>query len=115
MAGSDTTATTLDWAMLFMIQNPDIQMKVRQELKQNIGSKKVKMSDKHKVPYTEAVIHEIQRRANITPLGLFHATSTTVNIGPYSVPPKTVIIPFIGDIMNDPAYFPEPSKFKPER
>ena len=27
MAGSDTTSVTLDWAMLFMIQNPDVQTK----------------------------------------------------------------------------------------
>ena len=115
VAGSDTTANALDWAMLFMIQNSDVQMKVRQELKQNIGNKRVKMSDKNKLPYTEAVIHEIQRRANIVPLALFHQTTTNVEIGPYSVPPKTVIIPFIGDVMNDPEHFPEPSEFNPER
>ena len=115
VAGSDTTAVTLDWAMLFMIQNPDIQTKVRQELNQNIGSKKLKMSDKNNIPYTEAVIHEIQRRGNIAPLSLIHQTTTNIDIGPYSVPSKTRIIPFIGDILNDPEHFPEPSKFKPER
>ena len=115
VAGSDTTAVTLCWAMLFMIQNPEIQTKVRQELNQNIGDKKLKMSDKNKIPYTEAVIHEIQRRGNIGPLAIFHQTTTNVDIGSFSVPPETVIIPFIGDIMNDPEHFPEPSKFKPER
>jgi len=115
VAGSDTTAATLNWAMLFMIQNPDVQTKVRQELNQNIGGKKVKMSDKNKIPYTEAVIHEIQRRGNIAPLAIFHQTTTNVDIGPYSVPPETAIIPFIGDIMNDPEHFPDPTKFKPER
>ena len=73
------------------------------------------MNEKYKIPYTEAVIHEIQRKANILPLSLFHQTKTNVEIGSYSVPPQTVIIPLIGDIMNDPEHFPEPSKFKPER
>ena len=115
VAGSDTTAATLNWAMLFMIQYPDIQTKVRQELNQNIGSIKVKMDEKNKIPYTEAVIHEIQRRGNIGPLAIFHQTTTNVDVGSFSVPPETVIIPFIGDIMNDPEHFSEPSKFKPER
>ena len=115
MAGSDTTAATLNWAMLFMIHNPDIQSKVRQELNQNIGDKKMKMNDRNKIPYTEAVIHEIQRIGNIAPVAVFHKTTTNIDIGPYSIPPKTTILPFIGDVMNDPEHFPEPSKFKPER
>ena len=114
-AGADTTAITLDWAMLFMILNPDVQTKVRQELNQNIGNIKVKMDKKNKIPYTEAVIHEIQRRGNIAPLALIHQSTDNVDIGPYSVPPKTLIIPLIGEILNDPEHFPEPSKFKPER
>ena len=114
-AGSDTTAVTLNWAMLFMILNPDVQTKVRQELNQNIGDTKAKMTEKCKVPYTEAVIHELQRKANIGPIAVIHESTTELDIGAYSVPPQTAIIPFIGDIMNDPEHFPEPSKFKPER
>jgi hypothetical protein len=40
---------------------------------------------------------------------VFHCTTTqtSIDIGKYTVPPKTVFIPFIGDIMNDPSHFPE--------
>ena len=101
--------------MLFMILNPEVQTKVRQELDQNFGNNKAKFNEKHKVPYTEAVIHEIQRRANILPLSVLHSTRTKVDIEEYSLPAGTVLVPFIGDIMNDPEHFPEPSKFQPER
>ena len=114
-AGADTTAITLDWAMLFMIMNPDVQTKVRQELDQNIGSQKAKMNEKNKTPYTEATIHEIQRKANILPLSVFHCTKGSVVVGKYTLPNETVVIPSLGAIMNDPEHFPEPSKFKPER
>ena len=115
LAGSDTTATTLDWAILFMIQNPEVQIKVQQELNQTFGSKKARFNEKHNTPYTEAVIHEIQRRGNILPLSVFHSSKSTVCIGNHFVPQDTIIIPFIGDIMHDPEHFPEPFKFKPER
>jgi cytochrome P450 len=36
-AGSETTATTLAWAVLFMILHPDSQRKVQHEIDQVIG------------------------------------------------------------------------------
>ena len=113
-AGSDTTANTLNWAMLFMIQNPGIQTKVRQELNENIGSKKFKMGEKNKIPYTEAVLYEVQRKGNIVP-SLLYQTKENIEIGDFSVTPNTRIMAFIAEIMNDPEHFPEPSKFMPER
>ena len=47
--------------------------------------KEKKMNDKSKIPNTEAVIHEIQRRGNIAPLALIHQTTNNVDIGSYSV------------------------------
>ena len=32
LAGSETTSTTLDWAILYMIEYPDIQKKCQQEI-----------------------------------------------------------------------------------
>ena len=114
-AGSDTTANSLNWAMLYMILNPEIQEKVREELKINIGNKKVKMSERNLTPYTEAVIHEISRKGKILPLAVFHATSAPINVHHYKIPSRTVIFPLIGDIMHDPEHFPNPSKFDPDR
>ena len=73
------------------------------------------MADRHLTPYTEAVIHEIQRKGNISPMGLFHQTTETIKVGEYEIPPDTLLIPLIGEIMHDPEHFPEPSKFEPER
>ena len=115
IGGSDTSSTTLNWAMLYMIQNPEVQTKVRNELQSNLGSRKAKMADRHLTPYTEAVIHEIQRKGNISPMGLFHQTTETIKVGEYEIPPDTLLIPLIGEIMHDPEHFPEPSQFEPER
>jgi len=115
LAGSDTTATTLNWSMLYMILHPEVQDKVRQELKTNIGPRKAKLSDKSQTPYTEAVIHEIQRKGNIAPIGVFHRNNEDIKIGSHELPKDTLIITTLGDIFQDPEHFPEPEKFNPDR
>uniref|UniRef100_A0A8C2ZM63 Cytochrome P450 2K1-like n=1 Tax=Cyclopterus lumpus TaxID=8103 RepID=A0A8C2ZM63_CYCLU len=70
-AGTDTTATTLRWGLLFMAKYPKIQGK---EIKV-IGSRQAQVEDRKNLPYTDAVIHETQRMGNIVPMSLPHQTS----------------------------------------
>ena len=114
-AGSDTTSTTLNWAMLFMVNYPDIQTKVREELLNTIGMSRTKLSDRLLTPYTEAVIHEIQRMGNIAPTAVFHQASKPLKIGMFDIPVNTIIVPMIGEVMHNPEQFPNPMEFKPER
>ena len=41
LAGTDTTSTTTIWAMVFMIENPDVMRKVQEEIDNNIGRQKM--------------------------------------------------------------------------
>ena len=73
IAGTDTTATTLRWAVLFLIRNPDVQTNMRHEIDRVVGSGRFpSMGDKDNLPYCEAVILETQRLGNIAPLSLPH-------------------------------------------
>ena len=75
VAGSETTSTTLTWAALYMVRYPEVQRKVQEELDKEVGVNRApKMEDRGRLPYTEAVIMEIQRHGNIVPLGLRHLT-----------------------------------------
>ena len=115
IAGSDTTSTTLNWAMLYMIRNSDVQDKVREEIQLNIGSRKARMDDRTLTPYTEAVLLEISRKADIVPFSIFHCTVEDLKVNEFNVPRDSIIIPSIGGIMKDPIDFPNPEKFDPER
>ena len=89
LAGSETTSTTLTWSFLYMVRYPEIQRKVQKELDEVVGMARMpSMKDKPDLPYTEvnwsirsdrpddftlqAVIMEIQRHANIVPMGVAH-------------------------------------------
>merc|ERR1712137_39750 len=68
-----TTSTTLTWAALYMVRYPEVQAKVHEELDKEVGVDRApKMEDRVRLPFTEAVIMEIQRHGNIVPLGLRH-------------------------------------------
>ncbi|CAL8302347.1 unnamed protein product, partial [Gadus morhua 'NCC'] len=78
-AGTDTTGTTLRWALLLMAKYPQIQSQVQEELRRETGSRQVRVEDRKKLPYTDAVIHETQRLASILPVAIPHVTTQDVN------------------------------------
>ena len=67
------------------------------------------------LPYTEAVLLEIQRLGNVAPFALMHTITSATTIGEFTLPSGTCVIPNLTDIHMDPKTFPEPDKFKPER
>ena len=81
MAGSETTSTTLTWALLFMANNPEVQAKVQAELDRVAGRDRIPLyEDRFFTPYTEAVIHEVQRKGNVVTAGVPHRTEREVTI-----------------------------------
>ncbi|XP_025004571.1 cytochrome P450 2AC1 isoform X2 [Gallus gallus] len=113
-AGMDTTATTLRWGLLLMMKYPEIQKKVQEEIDRVIGSNPPRTEHRTKMPYTDAVIHEIQRFANILPLNLPHETTMDVTIKGYFIPKGTYIIPLLNSVLQDKTQWEKPCSFHPE-
>uniref|UniRef100_M3YDU2 Uncharacterized protein n=1 Tax=Mustela putorius furo TaxID=9669 RepID=M3YDU2_MUSPF len=76
VAGTETTASTLRWALLLMLRYPEVQKNVCDEITKVVGSAQPRIAHRTQMPYTDAVIHEVQRFANILPTSLPHATTT---------------------------------------
>lgn len=58
---------------------------VQEELSRVVGSHQVRVDDRKNLPYTDAVIHETQRLANIVPMALPHKTSRDVTFRGYFI------------------------------
>ncbi|XP_021248474.1 cytochrome P450 2K1-like [Numida meleagris] len=113
-AGVETISTTLNWSFLLMLKYPEIQRKVQEEIDQVIGSNPPRMEHRTQMPYTDAVIHEIQRFANILPLDLPHETAEDVTLKDYFIPKGTYIIPLLTSVLQDKSQWEKPDMFYPE-
>ncbi|KAM6938881.1 cytochrome P450 2J4-like isoform 1-T2 [Lycodopsis pacificus] len=114
VAGSETTSTTLRWAFLFMVKYPEIQAKVQAEIGRVIGqSRQPSMEDRINLPYTDAVIHEVQRMGNIVPLSLPHVTNKDIQLGGYTIPKGVTIIPNLTSVLFDKNEWETPNTFNP--
>ncbi|NXM75185.1 CP2K1 protein, partial [Serilophus lunatus] len=113
-AGVETISTTLNWGFLLMLKYPEIQRKVQEEIEQVIGSNPPRIEHRTQMPYTDAVIHEIQRFANILPLNLPHETAADVTLKGYFIPKGTYIIPLLTSVLHDKSQWEKPDMFYPE-
>uniref|UniRef100_A0A803K0V6 Uncharacterized XB5769266 n=1 Tax=Xenopus tropicalis TaxID=8364 RepID=A0A803K0V6_XENTR len=114
-AGSETSSTTLRWGLLYMLLYPDVQRKVQEEIDKVIGkSRKPVMADVLQMSYTNAVIHEIQRCADLVPLSLIHMTYRDTEVQGFSIPKGVAVCPNLSSVLKDEKVWEKPFQFYPE-
>ncbi|KAI4894234.1 hypothetical protein NFI96_025425 [Prochilodus magdalenae] len=115
VAGSETTSTTLLWGFLYMAKYPEVQEKVQAEIDRVIGqSRQPSTADRPDMPYTDAVIHEIQRIGNIAPLSLPRKATKDIQLGEYIIPQGTEVILNLTSVMFDKSEWETPDTFSPQ-
>uniref|UniRef100_A0AAX7UNL9 Uncharacterized protein n=1 Tax=Astatotilapia calliptera TaxID=8154 RepID=A0AAX7UNL9_ASTCA len=101
-----------DYIDAFLIEMGE---RVQAEIDAVIGSsRQPSMSDREKMPYTDAVVHEIQRMANIIPLNLAHMTSKDTTLDNYAIPKGTIIITLLHSVLCDESMWETPHTFNPQ-
>ncbi|NWY29594.1 CP2J2 protein, partial [Pheucticus melanocephalus] len=114
-AGTETTASTLRWALLFMAIHPEIQARVQAEIDAVIGqARPPALEDRNKLHYTNAVIHEVQRKANVIPFNVPRMASEDTYVDGYYIPKGTVIMTNLTSLLFDKNEWKTPDAFNPE-
>ncbi|ESO10865.1 hypothetical protein HELRODRAFT_72429 [Helobdella robusta] len=140
LAGTETVASTLEWTLVLLANNLEIQEKMYRELKK-VLSDKLENSDKNKpesktvqrsnlvnhktilptledktnLLYCQAVFYEILRYKPATPMTLPHVTLKDSHVMGYFVPKGTTVIGNLHGSHNDTRVWHEPELFNPDR
>ncbi|KAG2301966.1 hypothetical protein Bca52824_030617 [Brassica carinata] len=108
LAGVDTSAITMIWAMAELVRNPRVMKKVLDEIRTCIGTKqneRLAEEEIDKLKYLKLVVKETLRLHPPAPLLLPRETMSQIKIQGYDITPKTILVINAWD----------PEEFIPER
>ncbi|XP_051720023.1 cytochrome P450 2G1-like isoform X2 [Ctenopharyngodon idella] len=115
VAGTETTSTTIRYALMLLIKYPHIQEQMQREIDRVIGQNRIpNMDDRKSLPFTDAVIHEVQRYMDIVPLNFPHYATHDISFRGYVIPKDTVILPMLHSVLRDEGQWETPWTFNPE-
>ncbi|XP_065855053.1 geraniol 8-hydroxylase-like [Euphorbia lathyris] len=115
-AGTDTTTSTLKWAMAELLHNPTLLTKAQSEIRTKIGPKK-NLQEHHieHLPYLKAIIKETLRLHPPLPFLVPHMAMNPCKMLGYSIPKDTQILVNVWAIGRDSQNWENPLVFRPER
>ncbi|XP_027365745.1 3,9-dihydroxypterocarpan 6A-monooxygenase-like [Abrus precatorius] len=115
MAGTDTSAITMEWALAELINNPHVMEKARQEIDSVTGNNRlIQESDLPNLPYLRAIIKETLRIHPTSPF-IGRESSESCNVCGYEIPAKTLLFVNLWSMGRDPNIWENPLEFRPER
>ncbi|XP_004388856.1 cytochrome P450 2S1 [Trichechus manatus latirostris] len=115
-SGTVTVSATVRYALLLLLKYPQVQERVHEELTRELGAGQVpSLGDRPRLPYTDAVLHEVQRLLALIPMGVPRALTQTTCFRGYTLPEGTEVFPLIGSVLHDPEFFERPEEFNPGR
>lgn len=116
IAGAQATSITIDLALMTMATYPAMQSRVQHELDAVLVSGRLPTYADHKLmPYTVAVLHEVQRFYTIMPITGPRRAMSDTELGGYKIPRNTTILIGLRTVHMDTEFWGDPQVFRPER
>ncbi|GAB4190039.1 MAG: cytochrome P450 [Roseiflexaceae bacterium] len=113
-AGFETTARSLTWAWYLVSQHPEVRARLEQEATEVLGGRAPRLDDLYRLTYTRMVVDETLRLYPPTALLARDAMADDELLG-YRIPAGSSVFPMPYAVHRNPALWPEPDLFKPER
>jgi 3,9-dihydroxypterocarpan 6a-monooxygenase len=115
LAGTDTSSTTIEWALAELINNPDVMEKATQEIDSvTRKSRLIQEHDLPNLPYLRAILKEMLRLHPTVPLVPRESTENC-NVCGFEIPAKSILYVNLWSMARDPKLWKNPNEFKPER
>ncbi|KAF8797498.1 cytochrome P450 [Phlegmacium glaucopus] len=115
-AGSDTTASAISVSIMAAACYPKAQAKVQEELDNVIGKERAPtIADQEMLPQTAAFVLETFRWRPVSAGGFAHKATKDIIWKNYLIPKGATVMGNVWAVGRDPAYFPDPERFDPQR
>ncbi|KAI6688027.1 hypothetical protein NL676_024855 [Syzygium grande] len=116
LAGGDTTATTIEWAMILLLNHPEAMRRACDELESKVGHDRLlEESDLANLNHLQNVVSETMRLYPAAPLLLPHESSEDTSIGNFHVPRGAMLLVNAWSLHRDPKLWVDAERFMPER
>ncbi|XP_050266062.1 cytochrome P450 81Q32-like [Quercus robur] len=116
LAGTETSSTTMEWALSLLLKHPETMHKAWAEINTNVGQARfLDESDLTKLNYLQNVIDETLRLFPPAPLLIPHESSEECTVSGFHVEQGTMLLVNLWTIHRDPKLWVEPERFRPER
>jgi cytochrome P450/NADPH-cytochrome P450 reductase len=116
IAGHETTSGLLSFAFYYLLENPHILEKAREEIDQVLGDSNLTVDDLPRIPYISMILRETLRLMPTAP-GFYLTPSKDETVGgKYNIAANEPVFCFLHQIHRDPQVWgPDADVFKPER
>ncbi|KAG6471366.1 desmethyl-deoxy-podophyllotoxin synthase-like [Zingiber officinale] len=115
-AASETTSTTMEWAMSELMKNPMAMKRAQEEVRRVVGGKgTVTEDDVGEMSYLKLAVRESMRLHPPLPLLLPRECQESMEVMGYWIPAKTRVLVNAWALGRDPRYWDDATEFEPER
>ncbi|MFD3872023.1 cytochrome P450 [Streptomyces sp. NPDC058623] len=114
LAGHETTATSLAFALHLLGRHPEEQVRAREEIARVLGDRTPEAADLDRLPYLTQVLKEAMRLYPAAPVIGRRSVAATEVCG-HTIPAGSDVILASWVTHRHPRYWPDPERFDPER
>ncbi|MEV4760399.1 cytochrome P450 [Micromonospora sp. NPDC049559] len=114
LAGHETTATSMMFALYLLAGNPEVQRRAREEAERVLGDRMPEAADFDRLAYVHMAMKEAMRLYPPSP-GISRRATADTEINGQVIPAGKIVLLSPWVTQRHPAYWPDPERFDPER